>query len=387
MKTLINLSIRQSALMCTFFLFILISFSAKSQDCSTTIPTTNVCSTTISEFFSASNGSFSTTSSSASITWSSSDGDLRNQIALFPSGSNTVTFLSASYYKTATQPNTVNAGFKFSWGSKISLITSVKLDIINSSDLSIIASCSNFSGGTNGGTFCTGITSTSISPGLLFKYKFTITFNCDGNGSFANNFIAFDNFSYGGTSNAPLPVEFGEFSTNRISNSDVALKWSTLSELNNTGFDIQRRLNDKDEFESIGFVKSKSLFGNSDSKLDYEFFDKNNSVSTSYYRIKQVDIDGKSKYTPIRLVDGVKTKTNSLVYPNPAKSGNATIAFNNNNAKNIFITDMSGRQIESYKSYSDHELKPGKLKPGMYLISIQNIQSGEREVQRLIIAE
>lgn len=82
----------------------------------------------------------------------------------------------------------------------------------------------------------------------------------------------------------------GEPGTNK-----VTLKWSTLSEVNCKGFEIERSLNQAD-FKKIGFKKAS---GNSSAQINYVFEDKNvykSAVSrTFYYRLKIVNLDGSSK--------------------------------------------------------------------------------------------
>jgi hypothetical protein len=292
---------------------------------------------------------------------------------------------SPSYYKTKDNPNNVRAGFKLTTGDKITA-NQVKLEIIRRDDLAVLGTCTQtVSINNSSATVCIGVFSTLITEETMFMYKFTISANT-GNGS-GNRTITFDDFSYGGDSNAPLPVDFGDFSSARLNSKDVLLKWTTYSEANNTGFEVQRKLKENNDFTTVGFVHSKSEQGNSNSKLEYEFTDNNTYSVNSYYRIRQVDFDGKSKYSEVRLVNGVKSKTKSIIFPNPASGSTASILFSSNVSKNITITDLAGRQVKMWKAYSDQSLKIGNLIPGMYLISIQEIKTGEKELQRLIISQ
>ncbi len=74
--------------------------------------------------------------------------------------------------------------------------------------------------------------------------------------------------------------------------------WSTASELNNRGFEIERSFNDKDDFVTVGFVDGK---GSSTEINYYSFFDNPQLIGINqiYYRLKQVDFDGTFSYSDI----------------------------------------------------------------------------------------
>jgi len=114
----------------------------------------------------------------------------------------------------------------------------------------------------------------------------------------------------------------------------VELIWSTATELNNDGFEIQKKT-DNSEFISIGFVKGQ---GTSTKKTDYSFIDKNTNSGKYLYRLKQIDFDGNYEYSNVLEVDfnTITTYTLEQNYPNPfnpsteinytlEKSGNVTL--------------------------------------------------------------
>lgn len=90
-----------------------------------------------------------------------------------------------------------------------------------------------------------------------------------------------------------LPVELISFS-GAITNNTIILVWSTATELNNYGFEIQKRNPEKDEFYSIGFVNGT---GTSQSRNEYKFTDKNVTKGLNIYRLKQVDFSGEVNYS------------------------------------------------------------------------------------------
>jgi len=112
----------------------------------------------------------------------------------------------------------------------------------------------------------------------------------------------------------PLPVELSSF-TAKVFNNDILLNWQTETEVNNYGFDIERRVCNKDWIK-IGFVVG---YGNSNSPKKYSFKDDNLVGASKFrYRLKQVDTDGTFTYSDDIEVDLIPTK-NSLMqnYPNP----------------------------------------------------------------------
>ena len=94
-----------------------------------------------------------------------------------------------------------------------------------------------------------------------------------------------------------VPVELLAF-TASVRNSEVQLLWSTASELSNRGFEIERSVNDNNNFVTVGFVEGKG----SSTEINYYSFTDNpqlSGVTQLYYRLKQVDFDGTFSYSEI----------------------------------------------------------------------------------------
>ncbi len=122
-----------------------------------------------------------------------------------------------------------------------------------------------------------------------------------------------------GSTTSPLPVELTSFSAS-VNENTVKLNWQTATEVNNYGFEIQRALSSttpgQDEWEKIGFVNGA---GNSNSPKYYTFSDKNAMGGSSFdYRLKQIDVDGKYKYSDVVNVKITPGKFSlNQNYPNP----------------------------------------------------------------------
>ena len=126
--------------------------------------------------------------------------------------------------------------------------------------------------------------------------------------------------------NNPLPVVFAALEA-QLNNNTTDLKWSTLSEKNNAKFIVERSI-DMVNFTEIGLVKA---VGNSNIRNNYTFNDiKPEAFATNYYRIKQIDFDGKHSYSNIASIttDTKGNVTNAIadvtttanVFPVPTKN-------------------------------------------------------------------
>jgi hypothetical protein len=124
-----------------------------------------------------------------------------------------------------------------------------------------------------------------------------------------------------GLTNFALPVELNSFDA-KTKGSNVELLWQTQTEVNNYGFEVERRgqesevRSQKSEWEKIGFVTGN---GNSNSPKDYSFTDKNLTGGTKFsYRLKQVDNDGTYSYSGEVEVEVIPDRYELYQnYPNP----------------------------------------------------------------------
>ena len=91
----------------------------------------------------------------------------------------------------------------------------------------------------------------------------------------------------------PLPVELISFTAD-VRNNEVELNWTTATEVNNYGFEIQRSNSNKEIWEKIYFVEGH---GNSNSPQKYSFIDRNVVPGIISYRLKQIDFDGSFEYS------------------------------------------------------------------------------------------
>ena len=182
-----------------------------------------------------------------------------------------------------------------------------------------------------------------------------------------------------------LPVKLHSFTAARKSEK-VDLTWVTASEDNNRGFELQRMLG-TGKWSTVAFIFSQADGGNSTSNLTYQFRDDNNYSGISQYRLLQIDLDGKVKYSDIRSVRGQAQANKTLVFPNPGFNGTVNVIFEDGSAnRSLALTDMSGRMIRQWNNFTDNSLQVSNLKPGMYNLRIYNTETGVQSVEKIVIA-
>lgn len=123
--------------------------------------------------------------------------------------------------------------------------------------------------------------------------------------------LTLDNVSV--STNVILPVELLSFEGEQNKNINL-LQWSTASEFNNDYFEIQKSTNGGISYETIGQIAS--LHNTTTSTSHYLFEDNEMNTDMSYYRLKQVDLDGSFTYSNIISLAGRELPT-ATIYPNP----------------------------------------------------------------------
>lgn len=131
--------------------------------------------------------------------------------------------------------------------------------------------------------------------------------------AYTGNFTGFSQFLLVDAA-ALLPVALKDINV-QLQNADAVVYWSTAQELNNKGFDVLRSY-DGVTFEKVGFVTGK---GSTSSTSQYSFTDKNILPNiTVYYRLKQVDLDG--RFVLSNIVNTKLIKLTTTLWPSPAKA-------------------------------------------------------------------
>lgn len=153
-----------------------------------------------------------------------------------------------------------------------------------------------------------GATTGSVSPGTgTVKTSATVS--------------AFSPFTLGSkTSSNPLPVELLRFIA-FPENADVKVIWGTVAETNSNYFSVERCKNNcfNNDFKNWEVIATVDGAGNSNRQIDYSAYDKNPFPGLSYYRLKQTDYDGISKYfDPVAVRFDSEKQISAEIYPNPS---------------------------------------------------------------------
>lgn len=212
-------------------------------------------------------------------------------------------------------------------------------------------------------------------PNALFVPGFTKLFFGGGNdGTSGTSFVA---DCWEGTGGVYIPVELSSFSASVIDRS-VLLKWTTASETNNMGFEVEKAVDN--DWLAVGFVEGK---GTTTEIQNYSFTDINPGSGSVSYRLKQIDFDGTFNYSNIIYVelDGVSDFALNQNFPNPFNPSTVIgyqLPFSGN--VEIKIYDVLGNEVsvlvDEFKEAGYHSVSfdADKFASGTY---IYRIKSGE----------
>ncbi len=187
-----------------------------------------------------------------------------------------------------------------------------------------------------------------------------------------------------------LPVELVSF-TARCEEENIFLEWTTASEINNDYFIIETS-DDGINWNAINIINGA---GNSNTLIDYEYSDYGVINEVRFYRLKQVDFDGKDEYSDIIAVDCANNKLNEIenidLYPNPAKDrlilsfkiiGKSRLGIVMVNCLGLQVLDKS---IEVEAGININETDISSLNNGVYIVKIIDNDSRILSTERLII--
>ncbi|MCZ7554877.1 MAG: T9SS type A sorting domain-containing protein [Bacteroidia bacterium] len=176
-----------------------------------------------------------------------------------------------------------------------------------------------------------------------------------------------------------VPVELLAFSAS-ADNGIVLLRWTTATELNCHGFEVQKAAHGGGaEWLALGFVEGA---GSTTERRDYFFSDPGTNEGTAFYRLRIIDYDGSFAYSPVvevRFVTRVLPYTMYPVYPNPATE-NITVSFTLPEAASVSLTlyTVAGTEVtrvmeprEFSAGFHAATLPTSGLSPGTYVIELQ----------------
>lgn len=228
------------------------------------------------------------------------------------------------------------------------------------------------------GYYCEGFADTAwvLEPTIIHSY-FGSYYSGDGYLKGAK----IDSTTYGFLH--PLPVELASF-TASVSGNNVSLNWMTATEINNSGYEVQRRVFspqssvNKPEYEVVGFVDGK---GTTTEINHYTFVDNSLSPGTYQYRIKQIDFDGTFKYYSLAetIEIGMPNELElSQNYPNPFNPSTKISWQSPVSSHQILkVFDVLGREVATLVNgfkdagYHEVEFNAAGLLSGVYFYRLQ----------------
>lgn len=172
---------------------------------------------------------------------------------------------------------------------------------------------------------------------------------------------------------AVIPVELSSF-TAIASGNEIMLHWTTATELNNLGFEVQRSNEDK-EFSKVGFVEGN---GTTTEQQNYNFSDGNLNTGKYYYRLKQVDYDGSFEYSSTVEVE-INPSSFSLSQNHPNPFNPSTLIKYSIPASgfvSLKVFDVLGNEVAKLvngeKPAGSHEVEfSGNYSSGIYFYQLQ----------------
>jgi len=195
------------------------------------------------------------------------------------------------------------------------------------------------------------------------------------------------------TYTVPLPIQMASFAANVVRDNQVEVAWKTMSETNNYGFEIYRKRGDAGEWTKIGFVQGS---GTTLAPQSYTYVDVGLTFGKYYYRIKQLDLDGKAETFPAMEVSvGVAPEKVVLAqnYPNPfnpstliefvaPRSGFTTMKVYNVLGQEV-VTLFEGN-VEAGR-INTARFNASNLPSGLYFYTLRT--AGQTETKRMLLTK
>lgn len=186
-----------------------------------------------------------------------------------------------------------------------------------------------------------------------------------------------------------LPVSLSDFRGHQEGSNNV-LQWTTVTESNNAGFELQRSA-DGMNFSGLAMINTRAENGNSSTTINYSFVDQKPLAGDNFYRLKQVDRDGKYSYSEIVTM---KSRSNEVeitsVFPNPAKTElSLVLTAPAAERVTVVVTDLTGKVVlqqatDLVRGANQVKLQVQQLAAGSYLVKAFCQKGCETQVQRFV---
>lgn len=173
-----------------------------------------------------------------------------------------------------------------------------------------------------------------------------------------------------------LPVSLTTF-TAKANGNYALLQWKTASEQNNKGFEIWRS-GDDGKFIKISEVASQNP--NTSTPTVYTFTDKSPANGNNYYKLVQIDNDGKENELAVRDLSFSLSASSLQLYPNPTTANKVTVNWGNSAVNSIKLIDLNGKLLQTIKpklASTSAIISLVKYPAGTYLLRVEGDQRVE----------
>ncbi len=181
-----------------------------------------------------------------------------------------------------------------------------------------------------------------------------------------------------------LPVKLLSFEAKKIPGNKVLLFWQTAWEQNCSHFEVEKNedISNNQIWKQLGKVNGK---GNTNQMHNYQFTDNNmlpikGDNSSVYYRIRQIDFDGRFEYSPILTINPEEKTADIIIFPNPAKT--EVFVLSSKEISSIELLDLNGKCI--IKVSKSNRLAIENIESGIYILKICQ---GEEIILKKVIKE
>jgi len=182
-----------------------------------------------------------------------------------------------------------------------------------------------------------------------------------------------------------LPLTWLSFSAEATGDQITQLDWSTAEEINTSHFEVQRSNDQGRTFKTIGRVEADTELR---SVHSYAFTDQHASAGKNYYRLRQLDFDGRFTFSPLQSVTFAASGFGVKVIPNPAREFVTVFIEEAVSAGHMHLLDLSGRIVytEPFQPGANAiEIVTDNFHPGVYSLVVTS--GDQRHVEKLVIIE
>ena len=217
----------------------------------------------------------------------------------------------------------------------------------------------------NNGTYTAVLTSAATEALATLTFTINGTLATGGSSSAAVNFT-----------NGALALSWLNISVYRVSDG-VKIDWQTTNEQNVKGFTVERSLNGTDWAVAIADIPAFNNQGvNTYRQTDIGYI-----TRKTFYRVKQLDMDGRYMYSPVQTVNADDAAGKIIIHPMPVISGFQLIVPGADKIKEMKLVNINGSEVRSWKKEQlVYDIK--NLSPGMYVLRIE-MSNGDIQTLRL----